>query len=558
MIDLILNKYAIAIVVIIVLLAILFFQSRKKAQDGKPTEQIPKKHNWSLFIAIGVIVILASVIVYQNFGSSEVFSFLGKDKEQAVKSSSSQKSGFLDKVIEKSHCGNQECERGEDSSSCCIDCGCPSGYSCDGSKCTKLSECGNGILEEGETSQNCCKDAGCSSGFKCENNRCIELIPELETKFENTNVESITYYKAQKRQVGILTITNKGNSDAKDIQVKISSPNNYFNNEVVSVGTIKKGSSAIKQISLIFTDNALDISTRTQIKLNLDLSFNDEDNRGHKDSETGTFYVMGKNYMRWTNPDTIASWITPNHPIIKEFASKATAGLAAGYSGSTSKEQELAARWLLESMRAYGIQYANDPFNMEADFVQFPTELLKNRGGDCEDNAVLYASLLAAIGMEPVFFLTPGHAFAGYKNKEGQYVPIETTSLDFDTALAAGINNLQQNQGNYQVIELNWGKNPQVILPTSGNLQLPSITKNIGECKVSFNLQDFFVASVPITFTNSGSVPGAGCAIATIYEEGGTIRDEKVDCWTIQPQETKTVTFQPDISVFSGYYCVAK
>jgi len=463
----------------------------------------------------------------------------------------------IEETIEKEpelFCGDKKCTGGENSQNCPKDCGCAIGYYLTDNSCSP--KCGDGIKTAEETPENCCQDARCSTGYVCEENQCIELQPELSSNFVPSDLKSITYYKAKERSIGAITLSNIGNSIAKDVTLTLSSPNGYFNNEILNFGSVSGGSRQSKSIKIGFTDKALEISTETELKLNIAMNFKDEHNRAHSDSETATFKVMGKNYISWLKPEEIASWITPNHPLVKEFASKSTAGLAADSSFGTKKNQELAARWLLESMRAYGIRYVNDPLSRAGDFVQFPTELLTNKAGDCEDNAVLYASLLAAIGMEPVIILTPSHAFAGYIDKEGELTPIETTSLDFDTALYSGRRNIEENQNAVQIIELDWWNNPQVILPVKQELKLPSITKQIGECGVSFNLQDLFVASVPITFTNSGEVPGAGCAAVSIYESG-ILRDEKVDCWVIQPGEIKTINYQPDISIFSGYSCIA-
>lgn len=456
----------------------------------------------------------------------------------------------------KLFCGDSKCTEGENSQSCPQDCGCSNGYYLAGNTC--IPKCGDGIKTNEETSNNCCLDAGCSTGYRCEQNKCIELLPKLDATFSQTNTKSVTYFKAKNRDIGTLTISNSGNSLAKNIRVKLTSPDSYIDQQIIDFGNINEGNQQSKSISLAFTDKSLEISSETSLNLNVDMLFQDEDNKEHSDSETIDFKMMGRNFMDWRNSNEISLWITPNHPSIKEFASKATAGIAASSSVGNTENQALAARWLLESMRAYGIRYVNDPFNKQGDYVQFPTETLINKAGDCEDNAVLYASLLAAVGMEPVIILTPGHAFSGYINKDGKLVPIETTSLDFDTASISGLNEVKQNQGNIEIIHLDWADNPQVILPVNHDLKLPSITKEIGECGVSFNLQDLFVASVPVTFTNSGEAPGAGCAAVSIYEENKNLRDEKIGCWAINPGETKTLNFQPDISVFRGYYCLAQ
>ena len=515
------------------------------------------KNKGLIFVLVIIFGAFIIGLVHKNYAESSIFSNKENLGSNSVGSNiEKEKSNSISSIFTK--CGDEKCSFNEDSSNCCIDCGCPSRYSCSENVCKKLAECGNGIKEEGETSENCCLDTGCITGYKCEQNRCVELKPEINAYFNQYQTKSITYFKAKERSLGILTLQNIGNSIAKNIKIKISSPDGYFNDEIIILESIENNNQKTEEIKLIFTDKALEIATQIQIKLNLNIEFEDEDNMAHSNSETITSIFMGKNYMSWSEPKEVESWITPNHPIIKEFASKSTAGLAASSSVGTSEEQELAARWLLESMRAYGIRYVNDPFNKEGDYVQFPTETLTNKAGDCEDNAVLYASLLAAIGMEPVIILTPRHAFAGYINKNGELVPIETTSLDFDTALNYGINNINQNKENMQIIKLDWINNPQVILPIKEDLKLPSITKQIGACGLSFTFSQGWIAKSKVTFYNSGQSPGAGCAAIIAYDSNGNKIDENISCWTINPVETKDFEYIFDIdlgNVLSGYYC---
>ena len=48
------------------------------------------------------------------------------------------------------------------------------------------------------------------------------------------------------------------------------------------------------------------------------------------------------------------------------------------------------------------LMYVNDP-KQSADFVQFPAETLRLRGGDCDDLSVCFASLLSSIGISTAF-----------------------------------------------------------------------------------------------------------------------------------------------------------
>jgi len=112
--------------------------------------------------------------------------------------------------------------------------------------------------------------------------------------------------------------------------------------------------------------------------------------------------------------------------------------------------------------------YVSDP-RVSAEYVQFPSETIKIKGGDCDDLSVMFSSLLESIGIETALVdykaieglrhvnvlvntgLKPGAAYlitendAKYfirKNETGQdeiWIPVETTSLnDFNTAWNIG------------------------------------------------------------------------------------------------------------------------
>jgi transglutaminase-like putative cysteine protease len=117
------------------------------------------------------------------------------------------------------------------------------------------------------------------------------------------------------------------------------------------------------------------------------------------------------------------------------------------------------------------LSYVADP-KQSADFVQYPSETLKIRGGDCDDMAVCFASLLSSIGISTAFVdvIPPGqpdnaHIFLlcdtgvdpkfgasvadnpkryvvrkGKSGAESIWLPIETTVITrgFDEAWTAG------------------------------------------------------------------------------------------------------------------------
>ncbi|MDD5317715.1 MAG: hypothetical protein PHF51_03190 [Candidatus ainarchaeum sp.] len=103
-------------------------------------------------------------------------------------------------------CGNAVCDSGETNSSCCMDCGCASGFACEDGNCAAIPEnastedlpldvlgrlgmdirprpvCGDGICILGENSSTCCADCGCASGLSCFNK--TTCIINFSTRFQ--------------------------------------------------------------------------------------------------------------------------------------------------------------------------------------------------------------------------------------------------------------------------------------------------------------------------------------------------------------------------------------
>lgn len=474
----------------------------------------------------------------------------GKQTSSSEESSGENKEGMLSSVTGP-ECGNGNCESEETSQNCCEDCGCDRGYHCIGGKCQ--SKCGDGIKVAGETSENCCKDAGCPTGETCENNECIILKPEFEVSFtQMTDSQSVTYLKATEGNIGQITLENTGNDDASNVKVTLSTPTGYFSDTTTSLGTINEGLSKTESIDVNFLKEALKVTTDETITINADTSYQNSVNEEYSSEDSFNLEVGGRNYLTWGKPGMVASWVTPTQSSVREFASKATSGLPAGMEDSDPAVQKMAARWLFESMKSYGIDYVNDAHS-SADYIQFPYETLNNNAGDCDDLAVLYASLLESIGLDSFLVIVPNHIFAGYVNSRGYAVPIETTASDFDSAISLGSSEYSQYKDDKEIIypSSQWDVYSQVNLVEDKDVKLPYITREFEEeCTLSWGLSLGFYAKTEVTFTNSGGSPGAGCAAVLAYNKNtGEKVDEEIHCETINPGESKTVTYKSDFSM---------
>lgn len=473
------------------------------------------------------------------------------------------------------YCGDGTCQSTENCKSCERDCYCGDGSMCSptrgsaGNNGCYAIRCGDGYCDSPNESQdNCCGDCGCPTGANCQNNVCVGLKPELQATFVRDDFlpfrfisTTILFSKNNNLKLGTLTIRNEGNDAANGIHIVIESPQGFFEKKEMDYASLQQGETASFDIALNFSGKILEIVDKTDMQLNIKLSYANSINKEFEQTQTGILTVYGRNSISGTYPQSYAAWVSPKQPVIREFAAKATSGLPAGCSTCGSVEdQYLAAYWLFQSMKSYGIAYVNDISNV-GDYVQLPYDTFKNKNGDCEDLGILYASLLEAIGMEAVLVIVPGHVFAGFMDKQGNFVPIETTADDFMSAGNMGKYEYEtySKEGEVELIKVRdaWKEYPAVVMPDELDIPLPNISKQIGACNVSFNLPDFWVASADVTFTNNGTAPGAGCAVVITYQ-GGQVKDAKYGCATIQPSETKKYTMQPDIDILQGFSCVVK
>jgi hypothetical protein len=95
-------------------------------------------------------------------------------------------------------------------------------------------------------------------------------------------------------------------------------------------------------------------------------------------------------------------FLTPEAEEVRSFSGKVVLGLG---NVETGLENFSRASALFDALSAMNIRYLPDP-NIpfyQDDRVQFAEETLQIRSGDCDDLAVLYASLLESVGIETAF-----------------------------------------------------------------------------------------------------------------------------------------------------------
>lgn len=140
-------------------------------------------------------------------------------------------------------------------------------------------------------------------------------------------------------------------------------------------------------------------------------------------------YVEYRQRPRELNPCRFDTYLTPSLPEIQILAEKLLGlGKARGYQAYDQLCLTLA--FVQQSIR-----YAPDGFSRDKqllEYPKYPIETLMEQKGDCEDQAILAASLLNCMGYEVALLILPTHValgIAGFNHLRGSYVidPITRT-----------------------------------------------------------------------------------------------------------------------------------
>ncbi len=186
--------------------------------------------------------------------------------------------------------------------------------------------------------------------------------------------------------------------------------------------------------------------------------------------ESSSINVMGRNAINWQDKMALGAFVTSGHSDLVHIHRLCGQQLmhpsAQGLPASIVKSVQFFAAF----QEWQGLQYSADPNTPYAqastnqaviDYLQFPTELLTSRAGDCDDFVALYCALMESSGNRSGFIDMPGHVMSAFEleikpddlanygiapneviiKENKAWIPVETTlfgKTDFLEAWKAG------------------------------------------------------------------------------------------------------------------------
>lgn len=221
---------------------------------------------------------------------------------------------------------------------------------------------------------------------------------------------------------GTMTVSNLENSAITNVDVYFY-VGEYMEQPMLTASfpSIGRRDSVEVPLKALFTSRLMNLTERAKVAAEIKVSYTYLGERVSY-SQPVTVTVLDRNSMTWDDDRKAASFVTPRDPTVMIF-SKNTAGIIRDLGANPLNLNFRIAMGIFEAMRLYGLNYVIDPLSsfVEAskdelflDYLQFPSQSLIYRAGDCDDLSILYAALLESVGIETAFITVPGHIFMAF------------------------------------------------------------------------------------------------------------------------------------------------
>jgi hypothetical protein len=271
-----------------------------------------------------------------------------------------------------------------------------------------------------------------------------------------------------------MVVKNTSSVTAKNVEVTYS-VSNYIESAVAEkIPLIQPGQTVVVNCYPNFPEKIVDKMTDSKETVKITIKGTNIKTQ----EESFTIPVKGRNEFMYNflpsdeirtsaeyfdNMPLLSCLVTPQDPIIKYLTQQIQEKVLKGEAASVENKEQEGIRFLqgiyyatLQSHMVYsgtsGVPLQISDVNSIVQNIRLPREVITGKTGLCIELSLLYASIMACAGMDPVVYLIPGHAYPGFR-MNGHYYALESTAIGGEglggrstpqEALEAGMKNLKR------------------------------------------------------------------------------------------------------------------
>ncbi|MFN0031364.1 MAG: tetratricopeptide repeat protein [Flavobacteriales bacterium] len=229
------------------------------------------------------------------------------------------------------------------------------------------------------------------------------------------------YANAQQLQAGKVVISNNTSQPIIPQSVSVMVPELMTQPTEIKVPTLTGYSNTTIELAAIFTDKILSYTSDETMQMQVEVKYNS----GGKEqviTKLQPFTLHSRNAISWRDKRCLAAFVSPSESSLIDYNKKADQIFKEEKTYGLNKNM-LKALQLYTLLHQDNIVYSADPLLNFAtvstntdilDFMQYPSETLKRKSGDCDDLVALYCSMLENAGISAAYVDVPGHVFAAF------------------------------------------------------------------------------------------------------------------------------------------------
>jgi hypothetical protein len=229
-----------------------------------------------------------------------------------------------------------------------------------------------------------------------------------------------SWYDAE--PLGSVTIRNGEDGPIDNVRVSFFAPEYMGGPRLcTTVARLERGQSATLPLYAVFDERVLTLTENGSTSAEVDVEYTFLGTR--REAREGlTLSLHHRNAMSWEDDRRAAAFVSPTDPAALWFSRYSSSIVRDRMRGELPPNMQYALG-LFESLRLYGMNYVIDPNSSYielsenaavVDYLQYPSQTLMYRGGDCDDLSILFCSLLESQGIATAFITIPGHIYMAY------------------------------------------------------------------------------------------------------------------------------------------------
>lgn len=271
----------------------------------------------------------------------------------------------------------------------------------------------------------------------------ISVSADVLPIFNYSNIQAL------QRPMRSLSVANDTDAELSNVLVRVDSATDLLTDQDFELPSVPAHTSVEVDCASVVVDSKrlLQLTERMVDNVHIDVIVGGE-TLASTDCEI-VFFA----FDQWLGtPETLAAFVTPNHPALAPVIVRASEILKDwtgnpsfdGYQSGDADRVRMQAAALFRSLQEQSIVYVGAPASFSAgQRIRMADAVLSQHMATCLDFSCLYASCIEAVDLRPFIVLMNGHAFAGVWLEEATFAEtVEEDATAVSKRFQKGVNQL--------------------------------------------------------------------------------------------------------------------